>query len=72
MLVLRRQLTAAGVGQAEEPIRVQDLASYRGMILCNSQGWAAVGRVDDLAIPQDEAFTGVVAAALDDCPWEEI
>jgi branched-subunit amino acid aminotransferase/4-amino-4-deoxychorismate lyase len=72
MLVLRRQLTAAGTRQAEEPVRVQDLARYQGMILCNSQGWAPVGRVDDLIIPQDEAFTGVIAAAIESCPWDEI
>jgi branched-subunit amino acid aminotransferase/4-amino-4-deoxychorismate lyase len=72
MLVLRRQLAAAGVGQAEEPVRVPDLAGYDGMILCNSRGWAPVGRVDDLAIPQDEAFNGVIAAAIDGCPWDEI
>ena len=72
MLLLRRQLTAAGVGQAEEPVRVQDLTGYDGMILCNSRGWAPVSRVDDLMIPQDEAFTGVIAAAIDACPWDEI
>jgi hypothetical protein len=72
ILVLRRQLTAARVGQAEEPVCVQDLGSYQGMILCNSCGWAPVGRVDDLIIPQDETFTGVIAAAIDGCPWDEI
>src|SRR5215471_7515169 len=72
MLLLRRQLAAAGVGQAEQPVRVQDLAGYDGMILCNSRGWAPVGRVDDLMMPQDEAFAGVIAAAIDDCPWDEI
>jgi branched-subunit amino acid aminotransferase/4-amino-4-deoxychorismate lyase len=72
MLLLRRQLTAAGIPQAETPVRVQDLAGYDGMILCNARGWAPVGRVDDLMIPQDEAFTGVMAAAIDRCPWEEI
>ena len=30
MLVLRRQLTAAGVGQAEEPVRVRDLPAMTG------------------------------------------
>src|ERR1700761_9216122 len=50
MLLLRRQLAAAGIGQAEEPVRVQDLAGYGGMIVCNSRGWAPVGRVDDLMI----------------------
>jgi len=29
-------------------------------------------RVDDLMIPQDDAFTGVIAAAIDGCPWDEI
>jgi branched-subunit amino acid aminotransferase/4-amino-4-deoxychorismate lyase len=72
MLILRRQLGAAGIGQAEEPVRVRDLASYDGMILCNSRGWAPVGRVDDQLIPQDEAFTKVIADAIDGCPWDEI
>jgi branched-subunit amino acid aminotransferase/4-amino-4-deoxychorismate lyase len=72
MLILRRQLTAACVGQAEEPVRVQDLAGYDGMILCNSHGWAPVGQVDDLPIAQDEAFANVIDAAIDGCPWDEI
>ena len=72
MLLLRRQLAAAGVAQAEEPVRVQDLARYGGMIVCNSRGWAPVGRVDDMMIAQDEAFIGVIAAAIGSCPWDEI
>jgi branched-subunit amino acid aminotransferase/4-amino-4-deoxychorismate lyase len=72
MLVLRRQFEAAGVGQAEETVRVQDLPRYGGMILCNSRGWAPVGRVDDQVISQDEAFTAVIKAALGSCPWDEI
>jgi branched-subunit amino acid aminotransferase/4-amino-4-deoxychorismate lyase len=72
MLVLRRQFEAAGVGQAEEPVRVQDLPRYGGMILCNSRGWAPVGRVDDQVISQDETFTAVIKAALGSCPWDEI
>jgi hypothetical protein len=45
---------------------------YDGMILCNSRGWAPVGRVDDVKIAQDEAFTSVIATAIDGCPWDEI
>jgi hypothetical protein len=51
---------------------VQDLTGYHGMTLCNSLGWAPVSRVDDLTITQDEAFTGVITAAIDNCPWDEI
>jgi branched-subunit amino acid aminotransferase/4-amino-4-deoxychorismate lyase len=72
MLLLRRQLTAAGIPQAEAPVCVQDLASYDGMILCNSHGWAPVNRVDELMIPQDEAFIDIIAAAMDQCRWDEI
>jgi branched-subunit amino acid aminotransferase/4-amino-4-deoxychorismate lyase len=72
MLLLRRQLTATGIRQAEEPVRVQDLTGYHGMILCNARGWAPVSRVDDLTITQDEAFAGVITAAIDNCPWDEI
>jgi branched-subunit amino acid aminotransferase/4-amino-4-deoxychorismate lyase len=72
MLLLRRQLAAAGLRQAEEPVHVQDLAAYQGMILCNARGWAPVSRVDDLAIAQGEEFADVIAAAMDNCPWDEI
>jgi branched-subunit amino acid aminotransferase/4-amino-4-deoxychorismate lyase len=72
MLLLRRQLTAAGIRQAEAIVRVPDLASYDGMILCNARGWAPVSRVGELVITQDEAFAGIVAAAADSCPWDEI
>jgi len=72
MLLLRRHLAAAGVKQVEEPVRVQDLSGYQGMILCNARGWAQVSRVDDLTITQDEAFADVIAAAIDNCPWDEI
>ena len=44
---------------------MQDLTGYHGMILCNARGWAPVSRVDDLAITQDEAFAGVITAAID-------
>jgi len=72
MMLLQRQLTAAGIPQAEAPVWVHDLPSYGGMILCNSRGWAPVGRVDDVTMRQDETFTDVVAAAVDGSRWDEI
>lgn len=72
MLVLQRGLAANDVPQAETAVRVQDLASYDGMILCNSRGWAPVGRVDDLRIGPDAAFAAAIAAAYDGCPRDEI
>ena len=72
MLVLQRELQAGGIPQAETIVRVQDLASYDGMILCNSRGWARVGRVDETQIPEDDEFTHTISAAYDQCPREQI
>lgn len=72
MLILQRELTACGIPQAETVVRVQDLASYHGMILCNSRGWARVGRVDETQIPEDDEFTETISAAYDKCPREQI
>ncbi len=72
MLVLQRELEAGGIPQAQATIRVQDLASYDGMILCNSHGWALVDRVDDTRIQHDEAFTDAISAAYDRCAREQI
>jgi branched-subunit amino acid aminotransferase/4-amino-4-deoxychorismate lyase len=72
LLLLRRGLVAADVSQVEESVRVRDLPGYSGMILCNSRGWAPVSRIDDLAIPEDEAFSRVIAAVIEGSPWDEI
>jgi len=72
MLVLQRQLRLSGVPQAEAVVRIRDLASYRGMILCNSRGWAPVSRVDDMPIPTADAFTDAISTAYDNCPLDQI
>ncbi|MGH3211220.1 MAG: aminotransferase class IV [Trebonia sp.] len=72
MLILQRELRAVGVPQAEQVVRVQDLGSYHGMILCNSHGWAPVARVDQMRIRHDDAFTETIAAAYGRCPLEQI
>ena len=72
MLVLQKQLRLSGVPQIEAVVRVQDLASYQGMILCNSRGWAPVSRVDDMSILSPGAFTDAISSAYDNCPLEQI
>jgi hypothetical protein len=40
MLLLRRQLTAAGIGQTEEQVRVQDAARHSWCpLLCMASTW---------------------------------
>ena len=72
MLILQRELRAAGIPQVQAVVHVQDLGSYHGMILCNSHGWAPVGRVDDTQIRHDDAFTDTISAAYASCPHEQI
>jgi branched-subunit amino acid aminotransferase/4-amino-4-deoxychorismate lyase len=72
MLVLQRGLKAGDVPQAEATVRVQDLASYDGMMLCNARGWATVGRVGEIQIRRDDAFIDAISAAYDGCPRELI
>jgi len=54
------------------PVRVADLPSYRAVIVTNSQGVAAVGRVDDVALPVDEAFVAMAARRYAAVPWDTI
>ena len=72
MQVLRRQLTACGTPQAERAVHVQDLPSYDGMLLCNSRGWAPVGRVDETEISENSQFIDAISAAYDKCPRDQI
>jgi len=72
LLVLQRELTSRGIPQVESVVRVQDLPAYDGMILCNSRGWAPVGRVDDTRIHEDDAFTSAISAAYADCRRDQI
>jgi branched-subunit amino acid aminotransferase/4-amino-4-deoxychorismate lyase len=72
MLVLQRQLRLSGVPQIDAVVRLQDLASYQGMILCNSRGWAPVSRVDDISIPPAAAFTDAISTAYNKCPLDQI
>jgi branched-subunit amino acid aminotransferase/4-amino-4-deoxychorismate lyase len=72
MQVLRRELTACGTPQADRIVHVQDLASHDGMMLCNSRGWAPVGRVDETRIPGNREFTDAISAAYEKCPRDKI
>ena len=72
MQVLQRELRLAGVPQLEAVVRIQDLASYGGMILCNSHGWALVSRVDNTLIRSDGAFTDAISVAYGNCSLDLI
>lgn len=72
MLVLRRELTAAGVPWLRRPVRTGEIASYDGALVINSRGIALVSRVDDTALPVDSATAGRVLRLFADSPWDTI
>jgi branched-subunit amino acid aminotransferase/4-amino-4-deoxychorismate lyase len=72
MLLLEAALPAHGVASRRGPVRVADLAEFRGVIVTNSRGVAAVDRVDDLRLPVDEAFMKTVTQAHESVAWDEI
>jgi branched-subunit amino acid aminotransferase/4-amino-4-deoxychorismate lyase len=72
MLIIRRELAARGIQQADAIVRVGDLDAYGGMILCNARGWARVSRVDSARVRHDDAFTDAIGAAFDACPRDQI
>jgi branched-subunit amino acid aminotransferase/4-amino-4-deoxychorismate lyase len=72
MQVLRRQLAARGVPQADEPVRLADVPSFDAMFLCNSRGWAPVDRVDGTFVPVPRAAVQALADAYARAPRDLI
>jgi branched-subunit amino acid aminotransferase/4-amino-4-deoxychorismate lyase len=72
MLVLRRELTAAGVPWLRRTVRTADIASYDGALVISSRGMVAVSRVDDTVLPTGSALAGTVSRVFADAPWDTI
>ena len=72
MQVLRRELTARGVVQAIEPVRLADVASFDAAFLCNSRGWAPVDRVDNAAVPTPQTVMKQLSEAYTRAPRDVI
>ncbi len=72
MQVLRRELAAGGVGQADEPVRLADIPSFDAMFLCNSRGWAPINLVDDVPVPVPPQVVQAMAGAYARAPRDLI
>jgi branched-subunit amino acid aminotransferase/4-amino-4-deoxychorismate lyase len=72
MQVLEAQLADAGLTSRHTSIRLADLPSFASMFISSSRGVAPVGRVDDVALPVDDAFMKTLAHVYESAPQDLI
>jgi len=72
MLVLQRELAAAGVPQRHRRVLLDDLASFDGAFVTNSRGVATVRRIDELDIPLQAPLLARVLDLYAQAPWDAI
>jgi branched-subunit amino acid aminotransferase/4-amino-4-deoxychorismate lyase len=72
MRVIRRELTARGIEQHDQRVRITDVPSFASMFLCNSWGVAPVGRVDETDLPIAYEFMKVLTTAYDEARQQQI
>ncbi|MBW8480824.1 aminotransferase class IV [Actinomadura parmotrematis] len=70
--VTMRALDRAGLGAARRRVHRDDLPGCAAVFVTNSGGVTPVGRLDDLAIPQDGALTRDLLARYEAVPWEAL
>jgi branched-subunit amino acid aminotransferase/4-amino-4-deoxychorismate lyase len=72
MQLLDRALAERGVPSRRAPLRPADTASYDGVILANARGIAAVGQIDDIAVPVDAERVRALTDIYEAVEWETI
>jgi len=72
MQLVELALAERGVPSARAHIRVAGLSRFAGVFVTNARGIAAVGQVDDQALPADEHFMSVLAESYAAVPWDAI
>lgn len=70
MALLQRGLGPAG--SVRRPVTLEDLGAYRSAFVSNSQGIAAVHRIDDRPFDVDEALMGRLGKVYEDAPWDSV
>ncbi len=72
MLVLRRELTAAGVPWLRRTVRVADVGSYDGAVVVNSRGITPVGSIDGVVLPTGPRPAATVLRLAANAPWDAL
>ncbi|HEX4701983.1 MAG TPA: aminotransferase class IV [Pseudonocardiaceae bacterium] len=72
MLLLEKHLPDNGIPSRRGPIHMTDVPKFKAIFVTNSRGIAPVDRIDDLAIPVDEALMKTVTGIYESITWDPI
>ena len=72
MQLLERELAARGVPSRRSALRLRDIASLDGAIVCNARGIATVTAVDDVSFPAESRGLRMLAEAYASVTWDSI
>ncbi|GAA2984814.1 aminotransferase class IV family protein [Streptomyces fulvorobeus] len=70
MTLLEQGLGRAG--SVRRPVTLEDLGGYRSAFVTNSQGIAAVHRIDDVSFEVDEELMGRLGKVYGDVTWDSV
>ncbi|MFC9246367.1 aminotransferase class IV family protein [Streptomyces sp. NPDC057136] len=70
MALLEKGLGRAG--SVRRPVTLKDLGAYRSAFVTNSQGIAAVHRIDDVPFEVDEELMARIGKVYEDAPWDSV
>jgi branched-subunit amino acid aminotransferase/4-amino-4-deoxychorismate lyase len=72
MQLLNRQLPGLGIAARRARVRTQDVGSFAAVFVTNARGIAAVGQIDDAAMPVDERLMKTLTDAYESSRWEAV
>ena len=72
MALIEPMLAGYGVPSRRAHVRLTDLSSFEAVFVTNARGVAAVGQVDDQALPVHPGLMRTLASAYDSVGWDEI
>jgi hypothetical protein len=72
MRLLNRQLPGFGLTPRRARVRTQDVSSFAAAFVTNARGIAAVGKVDDHAVPVGAGLMNTLADAYESAGWDPL
>jgi branched-subunit amino acid aminotransferase/4-amino-4-deoxychorismate lyase len=72
MQLLERQLPELGMPSRRAPVRLQEIASFKGAFLSNARGVATVSQVDAEPLRVDAECMKTISDAYASVPWDAI
>ena len=70
MQLLNQQLPGVGLTSRRERVRIPDVGGFAAVFVTNARGIAAVGQIDDRAVPVDARLMKTLADAYESAGWD--